>query len=313
MRSGRQRAEVVADERGRGSGTRSSPDAGSSRVTPDSTRANGQPSASASAPSVDGRSPTMMPRRAEALAHERRRSAPPVSPRPRARGPTQWRPPRRSHPHPGASRPGSDRSRRGWSRRSRRPRAPRGEDRSSSSKSKARWNPTTTAAAGGASTTSTRVGRAPRPHLARRRQAPARRAPASTASSAAAASALVSTSSSAAGIPTARASRRPRRRVDAELFDTKPTLNPAARRRAIASAAPGIGSSPRQTTPSRSQHTTGAFGSPDGSKLLAGLGERGAVLVERAHRDRELQVAARAGAVADAQEAQARARSGRSR
>src|SRR5262249_24090642 len=46
---------------GRGSGIASPPAAGTALVTPDSTSANGHPSAVASAPSVDGRSPTTTP------------------------------------------------------------------------------------------------------------------------------------------------------------------------------------------------------------------------------------------------------------
>ena len=54
--------EVVGDERWRRFRNRTPPPTGASRrVTPDSTSANGQPSAPVSAPSVDGRSPTTSP------------------------------------------------------------------------------------------------------------------------------------------------------------------------------------------------------------------------------------------------------------
>src|SRR5207237_6632723 len=54
-------ARSSATNGGGGSGIASPPGGASRWVTPDSTSANGQPSASASAPSVDGRSPTTSP------------------------------------------------------------------------------------------------------------------------------------------------------------------------------------------------------------------------------------------------------------
>src|SRR5262245_13841470 len=74
---------------------------------------------------------------------------------------------------------------------------------------------------------------------------------------------------------------------------------PAARNDAIASALPATGASPRHTTPSRSQQTTGALGS------VTGFVERVLVVdVVGPHHDREPQVRAGTGAVARAQAAQ---------
>src|SRR5438046_2908658 len=81
------------------------------------------------------------------------------------------------------------------------------------------------------------------------------------------------------------------------------TRRPTALSSPTASDDPGTATSPRQTTPSRSQHTTGgAPAATTSARGLADLLERVPVLVEWAHRDRELQVTARTVAVPDAQQ-----------
>src|SRR4029453_8575585 len=98
-----------------------------------------------------------------------------------------------------------------------------------------------------------------------------------------------------------------------ELFDMKPTVHPAARSAVTASAAPAMGSSPRQITPSRSQHTTGGELSPapmhplPSGGVVGGARERVAILGLGPHGQRESQVGAGADAVARSQEAQAEA------
>ena len=78
----------------------------------------------------------------------------------------------------------------------------------------------------------------------------------------AAAIALVSTSSSATSMPNRPSFAATSPTGTLELFDMNPTVQPAARNAVTASAAPGIGSSPRQITPSRSQQTTGGARAP---------------------------------------------------
>src|SRR5437762_9092213 len=81
-----------------------------------------------------------------------------------------------------------------------------------------------------------------------------------------------------------------------ELFVVNTTRSPPARSRAIASAEPGIGVSPRQTTPSRSQQMTGS---------AIGSGERVLVVgVVGPHHGREPQVCARTRLIPDSQAAQ---------
>src|SRR6266540_436399 len=174
--------------------------------------------------------------------------------------------------------------------------------RSRPSKSKSRWKPTTTASAGGSRTT-----RKPAVSSASTTPGPAHastRAPrASEAlSSSAAASALVNTAAGSAAIPAPVSLVTTSPTVWLELFDRNTTPSPAERKVATASAAPGTDWLPRHTTPSRSQQTTG--GRPDADTSagwLADLRQRVAVLLERAHRDGQLQVAARTIEVTDAE------------
>ncbi len=77
-----------------------------------------------------------------------------------------------------------------------------------------------------------------------------------------------------------------------ELLDTNATRSPAARSAAMPSAAGGIASSPRQTTPSRSHATTGGLVTYGHASSATRL-ERGAVVgLVGPHRDRELEVPA---------------------
>src|SRR5213596_3497328 len=84
-----------------------------------------------------------------------------------------------------------------------------------------------------------------------------------------------------------------------ELLVVNATRQPAARNASIASALPGIGVSPRHTTPSRSQQTTRAFGS------VTGFVERVLVVgVVGAHHDREPEMRAGARAIPGTEAAQ---------
>src|SRR2546428_12817042 len=86
-----------------------------------------------------------------------------------------------------------------------------------------------------------------------------------------------------------------------ELLVVNTTRLPPARSRAIASAEPVIGVSPRQTTPSRSQQITA---SRERSSAI-GSGERVLVVgVVGPHHRREAQVCARTGLIPDSQPAQ---------
>src|ERR1043165_489977 len=84
-----------------------------------------------------------------------------------------------------------------------------------------------------------------------------------------------------------------------ELLVVNATRQPALRNASIASAPPGIGASPRQTTPSRSQQTTGALAS------VTGFVERVLVVgVVGTHHDREPEMRAGTGAIPGAQPAE---------
>src|SRR6476620_3578278 len=77
-----------------------------------------------------------------------------------------------------------------------------------------------------------------------------------------------------------------------ELFDTNATRSPAARNAATPSAAAGIASSPRHTTPSRSHATTAGLVT-GGSRVLGHPGQRGTVVgLVGPHSHRQLQVPA---------------------
>ena len=233
------------------------------RPRPTSTSANGHPSAAANAPSVDGRSPTMTPLVPEAGAHEldHRRLA--ASPRPRARGPPRSRTAADDRrPRRAAVRRRPDRSGRGWSRRTARRRAPHRR------RARSRFEVERAVPAH-----DDRVGRAARRPRRTRSASSASTTPgpahASTARPAG------SCCGDRAPPPPARcsndvvagrrrcrrprAARRSRRRGRSSCSSGTRRAQPAAAQRARSpSAAPGIGASPRHSTPSRSQQTTSA-------------------------------------------------------
>ena len=254
-----ERGEVVGDERRRRLGDRLAPGRRVRAVTPDSTSANGQPSASrARRRSTAGRR-----RRCPASRSARGPGRPSarfglsrdfgVRARPR------WPRRRRSRPDPGSGRPGPDRSRRGWWRRSgrRRARRPtRGRARRSRTRDGSRRRPRPPAREStGCSPAASSASTTPGPAQASTRRT---RAPASTASSVAAATALVITSSDDAGTPDGGELGRDLAHGLARVVARRtPTRSPASRSCAMAVGRARDGSSPRQTTPSRSQQTTG--------------------------------------------------------
>ncbi len=95
-----------------------------------------------------------------------------------------------------------------------------------------------------------------------------------------------------------------------ELFDRKPTRNPASRSCATPPAAAGIGSSPRQMTPSRSKQTTGAVVDRHPASSTARAERVPVVGLIGAHGDGELEVAAGTEAVTLPQEAESEAEVG---
>ena len=99
--SRRELAEIGRDERRARIGNR--PPHRRVPAMPDSTSANGHPSAAANAPSVDGRSPIITTGAAVACAHHRRHRRPRACPRPRVDARPRSRPRRRAIPRPAAS------------------------------------------------------------------------------------------------------------------------------------------------------------------------------------------------------------------
>ena len=267
---------------------------------------------SASAPSVDGRSPTTTPaspKRSRTSADHRRARA---CPRPRASRPAAVATAATSAPGAGhAARRGSGRWRRGWWRRSGRRRAPRRDARSSASKSKSRWKPTTTASAGPSSTASSpRVGERLAHTRARAHEHAGAGRERLPRAAQAAAMALVRRRRGSAGD----------RRMRSSLATTSPTGDArvvrherdpqpgGAQRGDAVGRAPG--SARRPARPRRRDR------SDDGrdsravtvSSLRPTRSQRGPVVgLVGPHRDRELEVPARADPVAGAEEAQTEA------
>ena len=226
----------------------------SGRVTPVSTSAErGSPGRAAKRPSVSGRSPTADAVGPARLAHQVGHGPVAACRRPPASAPDAVLDRRPGSPAAGDQAVGRrDRSRRRWWRAAgRRPRTARGGDA----------QPVVVEVAVEAD--HHRVGRSPSRDRRRRRRAalaaPRRRPgpphdqhPLARLDQRGRGHGEVTTSSPGVDAVAAPAWPRPRRAGGRELLVTNTTCSPAARSRATASAAPGSGSSPSQTTPSRS-------------------------------------------------------------
>ena len=263
----RERARSAATNAGAGSGTDSSLPG---PATPDSTSANGQPSAAANAPSVDGRSPTMTP---DAPKRSRTSATVAASGLPATSG---TRPDAVATAATSAPAPGTRPSGRIGGVDVGRDEAGPGADRVGGTGQAFEVEVAVPA-------DHDRVGRGAidhdvTPRLQRLDDAGAgagehaRPAGSSWARSAAAACALDPTSSPSASTPTRAASRRSPRRARSNCSSgTRRGGRPRADRRRPRPS-PGSASSPRQITPSRSQQTI-----IDDTTSLRGFGRVGAV------------------------------------